>query len=164
MGRSQTLDVLQAQLRHISDQLAPPTETALSVLSAAISSRQSIAIAQAANLIREHTVTALAANLAKAFYRLLKNGEKTDPGCIAKRAIANALYHQEYGDTDLFLAGIHHRQRHCLQRKSCRHTAATAQNSPGGPGAPRVVRMLYCLAKAGSGAVLYTRCPIPKLQ
>ncbi len=110
MARSQKLADLQASLRDIADQLSPPTDSAIAILTSALKSRQSVAVAQAANLIREHAVINLQPDLAKAFYRLLKNGEKTDPGCIAKRAIANALYHQEYSETDLFLAGLHHVQ------------------------------------------------------
>ena len=110
MARSQKLADLQASLRDIADQLSPPTDSAIAILTSALKSRQSVAVAQAANLIREHAVINLQPDLAKAFYRLLKNGEKTDPSCIAKRAIANALYHQEYSETDLFLAGIHHVQ------------------------------------------------------
>ncbi|MEO1591132.1 MAG: hypothetical protein AAFU71_07565 [Cyanobacteria bacterium J06632_22] len=110
MTKSQKLDVLQQSLRDIEQQLSPPSDAALAVLTSVLSSRQSIAIAQAANLLREQGVASLHALLSKAFYRLLKNGAKTDPGCIAKRAIANALYHQESGNTELFLAGIRHIQ------------------------------------------------------
>ena len=45
-----------------------------------------------------------------AFHRMLEKGEKRDPGCKAKWAIANTLYQLERPDADLFLAGIHHRQ------------------------------------------------------
>lgn len=107
---SQKLAALQAELRSLTDRLSPPTDEALTVIKSALTSRQSVAIAQAANLIQKNDLRALQPELAKTFQRLLKNGEKTDPGCLAKRAIANALYHQEYSETDLFLSGIHHVQ------------------------------------------------------
>ncbi len=73
--------------------------------------RQPMAIAPATKLIITHALTQLIPDLITAFYKLLENGEKRDPGCKAKWAIANTLYQLEKPDRDLFFAGIHHVQR-----------------------------------------------------
>ncbi len=72
--------------------------------------RQAIAFPPTAKLIIRHGLIQLIPDLITAFQRLLDKGEKTDPGCKAKWAIANTLYQLEQPDTDLFLSGIRHIQ------------------------------------------------------
>jgi hypothetical protein len=65
----------------------------------------------ATKLIIQHRLVQLIPDLMTAFERMLQNGEKTDPGCQAKWAIANTLYQLERPDVDMLLAGIRHVQR-----------------------------------------------------
>lgn len=102
------------------------TEQKLSELDAEISSNSD---APLANLLsdylkdRSHSVVAKAANIAaeklcyqslpellQAYARFLKNATKNDKNCIAKKAIARALYELDYQQPTFFLAGLSYRQ------------------------------------------------------
>ena len=73
-----------------------------------IREKQPVMIAATTKLVIRHRLTQLIPDLSAAFERMLENGEKTDPGCRAKWAIANTLYQLEQPETPLFLAGIRH--------------------------------------------------------
>lgn len=110
MARSRKLETALASIKDIQklDSLA---EGDIAALRSIVQGRQSLAIAPATKLIIRHRLIQLIPDLTTAFERMLENGEKTDPGCKAKWAIANTLYQLERPDTSLFLAGIRHVQR-----------------------------------------------------
>jgi HEAT repeat protein len=64
----------------------------------------------AARLAGEQQRKPLIAELRTAYERCLKNVKKTDPGCLAKTAIVDALRLLEYDDDQFFLANIRYRQ------------------------------------------------------
>jgi len=80
----------------------------LATLRHVLASQHTVAIAQAAKLIASVELVELSSDLAATFDRLLV--KSSDPGCIGKQAIAEALYRLNLGSADLFLQGIHHVQ------------------------------------------------------
>lgn len=110
MAKSRKLETVLASIKDIqkSDSLA---EGDIATLRNIIQGKQSVAIAPTTKLIIRHRLIQLIPDLTTAFERMLENGEKTDPGCKGKWAIANTLYHLEQPDAALFLSGIHHIQR-----------------------------------------------------
>ena len=110
MVRSQKLETTLATVREIQ-QLEALAEGDICALRNIIQGKQSVAIAATTKLIIRHRLTQLIPDLSTAFERMLESGEKTDPGCRAKWAIANTLYQLEQPETSLFLAGIRYIQR-----------------------------------------------------
>jgi HEAT repeat protein len=108
MAKSRKLEALQAQLQEI--RANPTMPEAIDTLRQILTSRYAVAIAQAARLIHEANLKPLAPHLAAAFERLLQNPVATDPNCMGKQAIADALYRLSYGDETPFLQGIRHVQ------------------------------------------------------
>lgn len=108
MAKSRPLEALMASLSEI--RADPTSETGLAVLHQVLSSKQSVAVAQAAQLIGEFELHALIPELVAAFERFLLNPAKSDPGCRGKQAIADTLYRLNYSDETLFLKGIRHIQ------------------------------------------------------
>lgn len=113
MAKSQKLKALQESIKSVRRQIDAATGTvpaeAIATLRQVIASHQSVAIAQVAKLVAQHHLKALMPDLAAQFERM-RSGAAADPNCIAKQAIADALYRLEYAETELFLNGIHHRQ------------------------------------------------------
>lgn len=72
--------------------------------------RSNHVVARAARLAAEWRDEADGAPLAKAFERFMKNPVKTDPGCVAKRAIIEALVPLGHSDPACYLAGARHVQ------------------------------------------------------
>jgi hypothetical protein len=64
----------------------------------------------AARLAGKQQRKSLIVELRTAYERCLKNVKKTDPGCLAKTAIIDALRQLEYDDDQFFLANIHYQQ------------------------------------------------------
>jgi hypothetical protein len=110
MAPSRKLEAALEQIKTIQ-RLETLGEGDIVALRKIIQGRQAVAIAPTTKLIITHSLTQLIPDLVTAFEHMLKNGEKRDPGCKAKWAIANALYQLEKPDADLFLAGIHHVQK-----------------------------------------------------
>ncbi len=110
MAKSHKLEAALEQIKEMQ-RLETLSEGDVVALRKIIHSKQSIALAPTAKLIIRHSLIQLIPDLSAAFERMLANGEKTDPGCKAKWAIANTLYHLEKPNTDLFLAGIRHVQK-----------------------------------------------------
>ncbi|PSB26694.1 HEAT repeat domain-containing protein [Stenomitos frigidus] len=108
MAKSRKLEETLAALNQIAD---PTSDAAIATLQKVLASKEGIAIAQASRLIRKAEIQALMPDLVAAFERCMVKPETTDPGCLAKTAIAEALYHLEYSEEGLFLAGIRHVQR-----------------------------------------------------
>lgn len=108
MPKSRKLEALQTRLNQIREQ--PDTEAAATGLREILESQQSIAIAQAARIIRDAHLQSLMPALRSSFERLLQNPVAADPNCLGKQAIIDALYRLDYPDFEPFLAGIRHRQ------------------------------------------------------
>ncbi|MGB3786364.1 MAG: hypothetical protein WA949_00025 [Phormidesmis sp.] len=109
MAKSKKLNLALEQIRTIQ-RLDTLTESDVAVLQQILREKQAIALLPTTKLIIRHKLTSLIPNLITVFQKLLDKGEKTDPGCKAKWAIANTLYQLEKPDSDLFLAGIRHVQ------------------------------------------------------
>lgn len=108
MAKSQKLEALTAALHQVRSD--PTSETGLATLTQVIGSRYGVAVAQAAHRVSEFEIYALVPDLVAAFGRFLVKPKDSDPGCLAKQAIAEALYRLEYSDETLFLQGIRHVQ------------------------------------------------------
>jgi HEAT repeat protein len=108
MPKSRKLEELLNALEQI--EANPDTEAGIATLTRILASRQSLAIARAAKLVGKAGLTALETPLAEAFTRLLQNPTETDPGCLGKNEIAQALYRLEAHTNDVFLPGIRHIQ------------------------------------------------------
>ncbi len=108
MAKSRKLDELQQLLDRTVATL--PAESAVADLTRAIASKYAVAVARAAKLAAKHDLKQLAPELAAAFDRFMANPIERDPSCLAKAAIAEALYRLECPETELFLQGIRHFQ------------------------------------------------------
>lgn len=108
MAKSQKLEELMAMLSQI--RADPTCETGLTVLRRVLTSKYSIAVAQAVGLVGEFELYSLIPDLVAAFDRFLIKPVESDPGCRAKQAIAETLYRLDYSDETLFLKGIRHIQ------------------------------------------------------
>jgi len=67
-------------------------------------------VARASEIAGDYQLTPLESCLAEAFGRFMLNPVKVDPGCLAKAAIADALYRMDAYQADLYLRGIGHVQ------------------------------------------------------
>ncbi len=108
MAKSRKLEELTASLNQIRPD--PTSETASAVLQQVLSSKYSVAAAQAAGIVAQAELYAFIPDLVDAFDRFLIKPKDTDPGCLAKQAIADTLYRLEYSNETLFLKGIRHVQ------------------------------------------------------
>ena len=107
MAKSRKLEDTLAALNQIAD---PTSDAAIATLRKVLASNYGVAIAQVSRLIRKAELQVWVPDLVAAFERCLIKPETTDPNCLAKKAIAEALYHLEYNEETLFLAGIRHVQ------------------------------------------------------
>ncbi len=108
MPKSRKLEALQASLNQIRAE--PQTEAAAAGLREALASKQPIAIAQAARIIRDADLRSLIPELLDSFERLMQTPVAADPNCLGKQAIIDALYRLDYPEPEPFLTGIRHRQ------------------------------------------------------
>jgi hypothetical protein len=79
-------------------------------LETALGDRHFSVVAKAAKLAAGTLQYDLRAPLAAAYRRLLDKPVKTDPNCIAKKAIARALVELDFADVDFFVAALCYRQ------------------------------------------------------
>jgi len=106
--RDRTIEKLDAlaALKNVSDPavLRP-------ALVEALADRTYLVVAKAAALVMKHELHDLSDKMIAAFDRFMENAEKTDQGCTAKTAIADALvkFNGEYRET--YLRGLHHVQK-----------------------------------------------------
>ncbi|MUG92039.1 hypothetical protein F7734_06015 [Scytonema sp. UIC 10036] len=100
----ETLSVL-AQIRE-----NPLDEQAIAILRQTLKSKYSVAVARTAKIVGELAIANMIPDLVAAFERMMVKPADTDPGCLAKKEIAETLYRFEYGEESLFLQGIHHIQ------------------------------------------------------
>jgi len=108
MAKSRKLEELMAMLNQVRSD--PTSEDGLAVLRQVLSSKYSVAIAQAVQVMGEAEISTLIPDLVAAFPRLMVKPQDTDPGCRAKQAIAETLYRFNHSDEALFLSGIRHVQ------------------------------------------------------
>lgn len=80
------------------------------ILRKAMASKHNVVCARAAAIAAEYDVGAVVPGLVDAFERFVE-APKTDAGCIAKEAIADALNALEHFDAAPFLLGVRHIQR-----------------------------------------------------
>ncbi|MCX7047190.1 MAG: hypothetical protein NTX50_17090 [Candidatus Sumerlaeota bacterium] len=76
----------------------------------ALAGAGNILAAKAAQVTAKCSCAALIPDLVNAFDRFMENPVKTDKGCMAKTAIAEALNELSYDREDIFLRGIRHVQ------------------------------------------------------
>ena len=86
MAKSRKLEELTASLNQIRPD--PTSETASAVLQQVLSSKYSVA-AQAAGIVAQAELYAFIPDLVDAFDRFPIKPKDTDPGCLAKQAIAD---------------------------------------------------------------------------
>jgi HEAT repeat protein len=112
-------DPLAAALEKMKAVEADPTSAASRAeMLKATKSGHSAVVERVAKIALKNSLVDLADDLAKAFERFLKNGADTDKGCSAKLAIATMLYETGKGESDTFVAGIHHVQMEPVWGKS----------------------------------------------
>lgn len=111
-----------AKRRTLADKLAqldvlradPTSEPALKALRGALAGKNNQLVAKAAQIAGQFELDALELDLVHAFERFVADPLRTDKGCVAKAAVAEALYRtgarQEAVITDVFLRGIRHVQ------------------------------------------------------
>jgi HEAT repeat protein len=88
----------------------PRAEASLLELRGAVASKSGYVVARAAQIVREARLPELCDALVAAFERFMHEPAKSDPACLAKAAIARALYELEAREEQLFLRGIRHIQ------------------------------------------------------
>jgi HEAT repeat protein len=108
MVKSQSLQDKLDLLAEIQDN--PCSDEAIAILRQTLNSKYPVAIVKAAKLIYRHEMRQFIPDLVANFDRFLEMGATKDPNCLAKKAIADALYHLEHGEETVFLKGIRHVQ------------------------------------------------------
>jgi len=108
MARSRRLEDRLAALERLRTD--PTSETSRTALHKALSTKTNVVVARAAEMVGDYQLTPLEPSLIAAFHRFMLNAAKTDPGCLAKLAIADALYRMDAYQTDLYLSGVGHVQ------------------------------------------------------
>jgi HEAT repeat protein len=108
MAKSRKLEETLSVLAQIREN--PIDEQAIATLRQTLRSKYSVAVARAAKIIGEFAIANFIPDLVAAFERMMVKPAETDPGCLAKKEIAETLYRFEYGEESLFLQGIHHIQ------------------------------------------------------
>jgi hypothetical protein len=108
MARSKTLENTLEQLAKIRGE--PLTSESQALLRKVLAGRSSHAAAKAAEIAGDLELDALTPDLVAAFERFLDKSDKSDPGCAAKAAIADALCRIGAAETETYLRGIRHVQ------------------------------------------------------
>ena len=88
----------------------PSSDLAIEQLRTALGSKTNSLAARAAQIAGDFEIMDLEMDLVLAFERFMANPTKTDPGCQAKHAIADALYSMGSAAENVFLRGIRHVQ------------------------------------------------------
>jgi HEAT repeat protein len=108
MVKSRSLQDQLALLGEIQDN--PCSEEAIAILRQTLNGKYPIAIVRAAKLIYRHEIRQFIPDLVASFDRFLEAAATKDPNCLAKKAIADALYRLEHCEENIFLKGIRHVQ------------------------------------------------------
>ncbi len=108
MAKRQRLEVVLKQIDVLkADATSEETHTRLREI---LKDESCHAVAKAAGLIESFALTDLDSALHAAFERFMEDPLRTDKGCTAKTAIAQALVNTSSGHADLYLRGLSHRQ------------------------------------------------------
>jgi len=108
MAKRESLDQKLARIKGFAHE--PLTDKIKQELSKALTEKRNILVARAAKVISICEIRSFSPELVKTFQRLMVEPVKSDPGCLAKNAIAEALYDFDYDQPDIFLKGIRHVQ------------------------------------------------------
>jgi HEAT repeats len=108
MPKSHKLEALLDRLAQL--RTAPISQEAIASISQILASKYGVAVAQAARLVETRQITPLIPQLVASFSRFMSHPAETDPSCLAKTGIAEALYRLNYSEETLFLQGIRHIQ------------------------------------------------------
>ncbi len=104
MGKSQRLEDRLAALDELRRD--PTSSETLAALRKALTLKDNYVVGRAAEIAGQFQLTELEPDLMVAFDRFMVNAQKTDPGCAAKRAIAEALYRMESHQAEVYLQGV----------------------------------------------------------
>ncbi len=108
MPRSrQTIDEKLEALDHLNTDDAQITRETLST---SLKEKHYRIVAKAAKLCAEHLLYELEENIIRAYQHFLKNPIKTDPNCIAKRALSRAFVDLDGKHLEFYLAGLQYKQ------------------------------------------------------
>lgn len=88
----------------------PHSTSSIKVFRQALSGRQNLSAARAAQAAGEHRLEALIPDLTRSFSYFMLDPHRRDPRCAAKIAIAEALDRLESREAELFLEGLRHIQ------------------------------------------------------
>jgi HEAT repeat protein len=88
----------------------PGTSETCAELRRCLADSSSLVVAEAAKIVKEQGVRALAGDLVAAFDRLMIDPEARDKQCRAKIEIVDALNQLEHAEPEAFLRGLTHRQ------------------------------------------------------
>jgi HEAT repeat protein len=116
----------------------PDSDNTITTLRQILNSKYSVAVARAAKLVHKSEIRQLMPELVAGFERFMENADTKDPNCLAKKAIAEALYRLEYGEETFFLKGIRH-----VQMESVRGGKVDTASGLRGVCALGLVRMNY---------------------
>ena len=108
MAKRQTTETKVAHLKTLRND--PHSPAALTDLRKSLTDRSNYVVARAAEMVGEFEIKSLAPELSAAFQRLTIDSSKTDPQCLAKTAIVEALVRIEQDDHDFFRQGMQYRQ------------------------------------------------------
>ncbi len=101
---ARALEERLAELTRLRQQ--PDSPQTAATLKKALANKNSVLVARAARLVGELELAELGEDLAAAFSPFMTNPSRTDKGCMAKTAIAEALYQIASERADIFVAGI----------------------------------------------------------
>jgi HEAT repeat protein len=108
VARRPSLDAQVQAIQSLRDE--PENPDTRRALERALDSKHNMLAAAAAQVIAHVELSGLDDALAAAFERCMHDPAKTDRGCFAKSAIADALYKLESDRHELFLRGVRHIQ------------------------------------------------------
>lgn len=108
MSRSRKLEEALARIARVLED--PCAEDAEEELRRGLGHRSPHVVAAAARIIADLEMSSFDEALVSAFERFMQTPEKSDKGCTAKAALADALYRTGRPAQDVFLRGIHHVQ------------------------------------------------------
>lgn len=104
-------NALEGALEQLAKARADPASAdSLTLFRKVLAGKSSHAAAKAAEIAGEHEIEALVPDLVAAYERFSTQPVKSDPGCAAKTAIADALYRMGAAEIAVYLKGIRHVQ------------------------------------------------------
>lgn len=108
MAKRLTLEDKVESIREIGENEI--TYESISALNKALKNKSNILVRKAAKVIEKCEIRESIPELQKAFYRFMGNPVKTDPNCLAKMALIDALYALDCKCFDIYLKGSKHIQ------------------------------------------------------